>query len=652
MFENNDNNQSMRDPQFEVPSHFDDGYVSGVENVTKGSRGKKAALIGGISAAVLVGGSAAAYGLSDTVKNQVKLRLSKPEKYYAWVNENNAETIGSKAAEFYRKRLDLYEKGLSGELNITFAPTEEGKNELYDELFGYHSSDSSNPFRDIFDKNSEIGLNVEGSLKKGSADLSIGFDANRDRIANFDIRKDSSDSGLFMRIPQLKEQWIYTDLDNIGASLTGFFLGRGAETDMLRQMINDPASFLSPEDLETEVNRYVGVWNSIADDVRIEKKESIDICGITSDYTVAKVEFTEKDVDRLELAMLRELRGDSIIKNIVVDKAGFIEESEYYEDIDGEIAELESDLEADSYSDDVEFTVDTYIDGSGVIRGMSFSEDDNSSTFIIGRDGDNIRGYVSRVYDGAENYRAELFAEEKGKKKYSGEIRISYADNDYVYNEEKDRYTMEETQKSAEITFRDAELVNEEKLYFNCDLKVNIPDEDPVAVSFSTDGKSQKIKYEAVFDEVDYGELNITYSINDKADIEIPDKNGAFVLDPENMEDFEIEDYVSWDEIESFIVKALKGLGVSDEAAESAAKSFRNGYTDRADYVNGLKDEIEITTDEFEDYDDEDNDFSTAGSGFEFNRDDYKYEDYKDTMSEEDFEQRMDMLEEFYKSAA
>ena len=48
-------------------------------------KGKKAALIGGISAAVIVGGSAAAYGFSDTVKNQVKLRLSKPENYYAWV---------------------------------------------------------------------------------------------------------------------------------------------------------------------------------------------------------------------------------------------------------------------------------------------------------------------------------------------------------------------------------------------------------------------------------------------------------------------------------------------------------------------------------------------------------------------------------------
>ena len=67
---------------------FSDGFettVSGVDNVTRKGRGKKAALIGGISAAVIAGGAVTSYAVSDTVKNQVKLRLSKPEKYYACI---------------------------------------------------------------------------------------------------------------------------------------------------------------------------------------------------------------------------------------------------------------------------------------------------------------------------------------------------------------------------------------------------------------------------------------------------------------------------------------------------------------------------------------------------------------------------------------
>lgn len=82
MFNNDQNN-------YENQSLNEEFSVSGVEPVTKKSKGKKAAMIGGISAAVIVGGGAAAYGVSDTVKNQVKLRVSSPEKYYAWVTENN-----------------------------------------------------------------------------------------------------------------------------------------------------------------------------------------------------------------------------------------------------------------------------------------------------------------------------------------------------------------------------------------------------------------------------------------------------------------------------------------------------------------------------------------------------------------------------------
>ena len=53
MFENDNNNTGMENFQ-------SDGFettVSGVENVTKKAKGRKAALIGGISAAVIAGGT-------------------------------------------------------------------------------------------------------------------------------------------------------------------------------------------------------------------------------------------------------------------------------------------------------------------------------------------------------------------------------------------------------------------------------------------------------------------------------------------------------------------------------------------------------------------------------------------------------------------
>ena len=60
MFENDHNENGMDNTQFDSQPVNDELSVSGVDNVTKKGKGKKAALIGGISAAVVVGGSATA----------------------------------------------------------------------------------------------------------------------------------------------------------------------------------------------------------------------------------------------------------------------------------------------------------------------------------------------------------------------------------------------------------------------------------------------------------------------------------------------------------------------------------------------------------------------------------------------------------------
>ena len=118
MFENDHNENGMENTQFDSQPVNDELSVSGVENVTKKGRGRKAALIGGISAAVVVGGSATAYAASDTVKNQVKLRLSSPEKYYAWVTENNSKNLGQILSENYKKSIDNMEKGTEAKFKL------------------------------------------------------------------------------------------------------------------------------------------------------------------------------------------------------------------------------------------------------------------------------------------------------------------------------------------------------------------------------------------------------------------------------------------------------------------------------------------------------------------------------------------------------
>ena len=98
--------------------------VSGVEPAKK----RKGAVIGGVTAgalAVAVGGGAAAYALSDVIKNQVKLTISKPESYYTWVTEKNSSELATQISEAYRTYLEEAKKGTTSNVSLKFDTSED-----------------------------------------------------------------------------------------------------------------------------------------------------------------------------------------------------------------------------------------------------------------------------------------------------------------------------------------------------------------------------------------------------------------------------------------------------------------------------------------------------------------------------------------------
>ena len=405
---NYDQNNGFDNSQFDASMS-----ASGVENVTKKSKGKKAAMIGGISAAVVVGGGAAAYAFSDTVKNQVKLRLSKPEKYYAWVTEKNSSTLGEMLSEGYKKRLDNMKKGQQVDLSVYYEANDNVKDLIIDELFGGRGNDDdADQIIDVIQNIDKVSLSGSLSAKKGNMKTNVGLDVNDDRIVSFDVAGNTDEMNYFFRVPELKEQWLGVDASDLGEEA-----GMSEIVEAYKEILKDPGSFLSPEDLETEVNRYAGVWSSYVDEVKLEKSEEIDICDITVNYTVATVELNDKDMDKLELEFLKELKNDKVIKKIITDKLDLMDEDEFEDEIQDEIDSVKEDLEDDDYDKDTIVTIDTYIDATGTIRGFNFDSDGNSVFMALGKDGDNIRGELRATdEDGDVPLSVKLNAEENGKK--------------------------------------------------------------------------------------------------------------------------------------------------------------------------------------------------------------------------------------------
>lgn len=555
--------------------------VSGVERVSK-KKGKKIALISGITAVALVGGGAAAYNLSDFVKNQVNLRVMKPENYYAWVTEENSRNFAQSAKESYSKAYDKMQNGQNSNVSLKYVASDDFKDYALSEILGddyrNYDDDESKMIVDIINNINEIAVGgnagVKGDVLSGNFFASL----NGENLISGDIALDYENFDYFLRVPELTEQWLCLSMGEMMS-----------EDNMtaIENVMKNPTDYLSPEQLEDMIIRYTDVWNQSVEDIEIEKKESVDICDITVDYTILSVELSGSDLVDIAGKFIEEMKNDDVLKNIAVS-LDICTEEEWLSELDGILEELENE---DTSNNDVQLTVDTYVDPNGDIRGMRFFvEDEEEIFFAAGKDGDNVRGEFSVSENNEKMFSAELYADENDNK-YSGNIDFTV-------------YDSEETEQIS-VEFTDYEVVNEENGFFNADITLVIPDIDPIAIDFSSDGNSQDISYNINFDGKDYGTVILNMSTSDGADVSVPSKDGSFIIDYAMDSAPELSDYIPEENMNSFIYNILVKIGFSEEVAADGADDITSEM-----YYDYDEDIDWDDPDVYFDYDDFDEDFT------------------------------------------
>lgn len=561
------------------PDGFTDS-VSGVETITKKKRGKKIAIISGISVAALAGGGAIAYNVSPLVKNQVKLHTSSAKNYYAWVNEENAGDLAKSIADSYSEALDKYEKGTTEKFAVEYKVSDGAKEAFLTEVLGSDYKDEvdedTQQLLDIVNNIEQLKIGIDGSTKKNLMALNLYGELNNEELVSLDFAGDFDQMALFARIPQLSEQYL-------GFSFCELLEKEEIDEeafDIIKDVMDDPASYLSPSELEKEINRYVSVWNKSVSKVKVEKKEEIGIGDIDVKYTVATVKIDEKTGEKIRENFMEALKNDEIIKEIVVEKLGIVDEEEYEktfeedeeEDIDiDEDEDFDLDEEDEDDKDEKEQIVSfsTYIDAKGVIRGFSLSDNSdekNDIRFIIGKDGKDVRGEFVAITDGNEQFSAILTADES-KGSYDGSIDITVHDYDYDFNDDDELVVSDDETTNISVEFEDFKIVDEEKCYVEGDITLVIPDTDPIKLNLESDGKSQTINYNIVIDDTDFGTISLITSTEDGFEADVPSMDDAFEID-ENFENDDIFSYVSEEELVDFVKELLKKIGFSDELAE------------------------------------------------------------------------------------
>ena len=560
MFENDNNNNTPVNAA-ETPENT----VSGVEKVAKKGKGKKIAIGAGNAGAVLVGGGIAAFNFSPLVENQVRKHIMSDEKYYAWVNEENAETLAKKISEDYKLSLDNYENGVKGNVAFIYEPTDEVKSMLTEELEGVDEPETQQLI-DIVEGIGSIEIGADYNSKKGAAQYSTYAKLNDEQLITFDVLSDLDSMNVYARIPELTETWLTMPLeswmeaaaDESGSSYE--YQQFEQYKDVIEDIVKDPKSYLSPEELEKEVARYVGVWNdTVGSSAEVENSETISILDIEQKFSVSTVKFDGELIGKLAKNFVKEFKNDDVIKDIVCDKVGLVDEDDYKDTIDMLVDEIDEASEELEDNDELEFKLMTYIDAKGVIRGFEVKHEEGNGRFIIGKDGDKVRGEAYLEADDEELFRAELKADEKDKK-YTGNLDV-IADDEDVFSLEFDNF----------------EVVNEEKGFVSGTVTAVIPDIDPITLELKATKDSQAISYDINFDDTDYGTITLSITQKDKADVEVPADSDTFVIDPDSLEDIDFTKYVSKDDVEDFIKNLLTGIGFDDKTAADAAKEGADG---------------------------------------------------------------------------
>lgn len=531
-----------------------DEVVSGVEPVKK----RTGAVVGGIAAgvvAIAVGGGIAAYNLSDFVKNQVKLRISKPENYYAWVTEKNSSELASQIADSYREAIEERKNGQHAQLSLKYEASDELKNMLVDEIGS----------SDIIENFKEVKLGFDAMSKDSAMSGNVFAELNGESLLSLEMAADTQALDMLFRIPGLSDQWMIVSnvLD---------------ETDMSEMTAADPESVITPEELEQLIVKYVDLYNSLITDIEIEKKEEVAIGDINVNYTVAEMTLTEKQCSEIAAEFISAVKDDELIKSIMVDRTKAMTAEEFDEALENDLANVQHD-------DDYEYSektalLKTYIDPNGDIRGLSLDAEDDFS-LIFGRDGDEIRGEAYVTNDGEENFRADL----------------KITENDDVYN---GSLVMDSEGEIVTVEFTELSVADEKKGYVNGNISVSMPEEQSFVLALMSDGSSQQISADIVVEDVNYGKLTVEIASENGAEPALPDKSGAFDVTADDVS-FP-KDYVDQETLTAFVKDICIKLGMDDadaqEYAESMTDSIYRSYDDIYD--------DDWDYDDYNDWDDDD----------------------------------------------
>lgn len=527
------------------------------QGVVKNKKKPVAAIVAGI-VAVLAIGSGLTYALVPSVRNNVKMAIMGPEKYFAETYKSNIKNSKSELIENYQLMYDSLDKmqtGTAVKCNVNF--------ELQD---GMKQMLSMANMGEMFN---EVNFDMYVNMKENKLEETFKIAADGKDVVSASMFGDMKDMIFYAQVPDLTANVLKIPYKEMLSEEMGDMVEVPEELQQVFDMdySNMKEYFLETNQVDEIITRYTDIIIDGITDVEIEKGVTGKVGKIDYKYNKMVANISSKDAAKIADNLIKELENDKVIKKYVVDTYG-ISESDYATFIEDAKEEIPDPEEIT----DEKIILTTYVDEKGTIQGMEMGETAEEEMFsMISAESKNQVAMQMNM----ENSAIVNIDADKDGNKYTGKI------------------SCEADGETYSVDFEDLELVDKKYIngVINLDMKqFGVEDMGNIALNFTTDGKSQTVenKMDNMY------KLTLKYEEVSPTDVKIPDEN---VYGIEEMDKF-----LGDADINAFLKNIFVKLGMDEATAEMLAENYAGGgldygYEDYEEYEDGEEVDLE------EDYD-------------------------------------------------
>ena len=314
---------------------------------------------------LVVVGFASRSALANTFK-----KMSSPEKYYRWVEEQEIQKLTETASNMYGNyllsALGSHSQSATTKLNIAFGEEMEDWLDMLDAV-GVDLTWFTNG-----------SLVWSHNLKNNILEEEIGLEISDKDIISAKAIFDLNEEMMYAGVPTLTNTYIsadaseFMDDDDMEAIVSGLELMK-----KLEKAIPDSAK------VNKIMNKYVSLVLEKVEDVELSKNKKLRAGDVTQECTLLEVTLEEELLYEAMETIFEQLQEDEDVKEIILDICKVLEEADDFdfdmdaEDVYDEFVEFCEDTadeiaEEKEYAGDEELIMNVYVDGSGTVVGREF----------------------------------------------------------------------------------------------------------------------------------------------------------------------------------------------------------------------------------------------------------------------------------------